>query len=83
LMVQAMAQDKLAEAETIKAQTGLAKVQIDAFKAQSQNVVDNSAAALNMAKAQDISNDQVRAALNLLGQFLDRQTTAAGQMINQ
>ncbi|MGL5281073.1 MAG: portal protein [Plesiomonas shigelloides] len=83
LMVQAMAQQQLAEAETIKAQTQMAKVQVDAFKAQSQNVVDNSAAALNMAKAQDISNDQVRAALNLLGQFLDRQTTAAGQMINQ
>lgn len=33
-----------------------------AFKAQSQNMVDNSTAALNIAKANDISNDQVRQA---------------------
>jgi len=78
MMVQAMAQQQLAEAEMIKAQTGAAKVQIDAFKAQSQNMVDNSTAALNVARAGDISNDQVRQALALLTDYMNSQAERAG-----
>ena len=76
-----MAQQQLAQAEMIKAQTSAAKVEVDAFKAQSQNMVDNSTAALNIAKANDISNDQVRQALSMLSQYLEKQTAKAGDLI--
>lgn len=81
MMVQAMAQQQLAQAEMIKAQTSAAKVEVDAFKAQSQNMVDNSTAALNIAKANDISNDQVRQALSLLNEYMNKQAGNAGRMV--
>lgn len=81
MMVQAMAQQQLAQAEMLKAQTSAAKVEVDAFKAQSQNMVDNSTAALNIAKANDISNDQVRQALSLLNEYMNKQAGNAGRMV--
>lgn len=81
MMVQAMAQQQLAQAEMLKAQTSAAKVEVDAFKAQSQNMVYNSTAALNIAKANDISNDQVRQALSLLNEYMNKQAGNAGRMV--
>lgn len=80
MMVQAQAQMTLAQAEVMKAQNSADQTKIKAFEAQSQNMVDNSTAALNMAKAGDISNDQVRQALSLLASYLDSQTQKAGGM---
>jgi hypothetical protein len=80
IMVQAQAQMTLAQAEVMKAQNSAAQTQIKAFEAQSQNMVDNSTAALNMAKAGDISNDQVRQALALLTDYMNSQAEKAGGM---
>lgn len=80
-MVAAQAQQMLAQAEMLKAQNDAQKNEIEAFKAQSKATVDNSTAALNVAKAQDISNDQVRQALSMLSQYLEKQTSNAGNMI--
>lgn len=80
-MVAAQAQQMLAQAEMLKAQNAAQKNEIEAFKAQSKATVDNSTAALNVAKAQDISNDQVRQALSMLSQYLEKQTSNAGNMI--
>ncbi len=79
-MIMAMAEDKAATAELITAQTGMERVKIQAFEAQSKNMVDNSTAALNMAKASDISNDQVRQALALLTDYMNSQAEKAGGM---
>lgn len=80
-MVAAQAQQMLAQAEMLKAQNASQKNEIEAFKAQSKATVDNSTAALNVAKAQDISNDQVREALRMLSQYLEKQTSNAGNLI--
>ncbi len=80
MMVQAQAQMTLAQAEVMKAQNSAAQTQIKAFEAQSQNMVDNSVAALNMARASDISNDQVRQALALLTDYMNSQAERAGGM---
>ncbi|MGL5219624.1 MAG: portal protein [Plesiomonas shigelloides] len=80
-MVAAMAQQMLAQAEMLKAQNAAQKNEIEAFKAQSKATVDNSTAALNVAKAQDISNDQVRQALSMLSQYLEKQASNAGDLI--
>ena len=79
-MVAAQAQQMLAQAEMLKAQNAAQKNEIEAFKAQSKATVDNSTAALNVTKAQDISNDQVRQALSMLSQYLEKQTSNAGNM---
>lgn len=83
LMV-AQSQAMLAQAEMLKAQTGAQrvgidaqKVQVDAFTAQSKANVDNSVAALNMVKAEDISNNQVREALEILRKYQDQQEKSA------
>lgn len=80
-MLAAQAQQMLAQAEMLKAQNAAQKNEIEAFKAQSKATVDNSTAALNIAKAEDISNDQVRQALSMLSQYLEKQTGNAGEML--
>lgn len=80
-MVAAQAQAMLAQAEMLKAQNAAQKNEIEAFKAQSKATVDNSTAALNVAKAQDISNDQVRQALSMLSQYLEKQASNAERLV--
>lgn len=72
-MVAAMAQDKLAQAELIKAQTDAANTQIKAFTAQNDAVETSASTALKVAQAEEIRSGSVMDALKLLSEFIQKQ----------
>jgi hypothetical protein len=72
-MVVAMAQDKLAQAELIKAQTDAANTQIKAFTAQNDAVETSANTALKVAQAEEIHSGSVMDALKLLSEFIQKQ----------
>ena len=72
-MVAAMAQDKLAQAELIKAQTDAANTQIKAFTAQNDAVETSASTVLKVAQAEEIRSGSVMDALKLLSEFIQKQ----------
>ncbi|PNH94084.1 portal protein [Vibrio diazotrophicus] len=72
-MVAAVAQDKLAQAELVNAQTRSADVQIKAFTAQQNAQLNQAKTIETLAKAEEISEKSVRDALQLLASFYKQQ----------
>ena len=72
-MVAAMAQDKLAQAELITAQTDAANTQIKAFTAQNDAVETSASTVLKVAQAEEIRSGSVMDALKLLSEFIQKQ----------
>lgn len=72
-MVMAMAQDKLAQAEMIKAQNQQAETQVKAFKAQSDAQVAAANVVKILASADSQQKSDIREALKLMSQFQQQQ----------
>lgn len=72
-MVAAMAQDKLANAEIMKAENQRAEIQVKAFKAQTDAQVSAARVVEILASADSKQKEDIREALKLLGQFQQQQ----------
>lgn len=72
-MVAAMAQDKLANAEMMKAENQRADIQVKAFKAQTDAQVAAAKVVEILASADSKQKEDIREALKLLGQFQQQQ----------
>lgn len=72
-MVAAMAQDKLANAEIMKAENQRADIQVKAFKAQTDAQVSAARVVEILASADSKQKEDIREALKLLGQFQQQQ----------
>ncbi|MDW2635893.1 portal protein [Citrobacter portucalensis] len=72
-MVSAMAQDKLANAELMKAENQRADIQVKAFKAQTDAQVSAARVVEILASADSKQKEDIREALKLLGQFQQQQ----------
>lgn len=72
-MVMAMAQDKLAQAEMLKAQNQQAETQVKAFKAQSDVQVAAANVVKILASADSQQKSDIREALRLMSQFQQQQ----------
>ncbi|HCR3032586.1 TPA: portal protein [Escherichia coli] len=72
-MVAAMAQDKLANAELMKAENESADIQVKAYKAQADVQVANAKVVEILASADSKQKEDIREALKLLGQFQQQQ----------
>lgn len=72
-MVSAMAQDKLANAEMMKAENQRADIQVKAFKAQTDAQVAAAKVVEILASADSKQKEDIREALKLLGQFQQQQ----------
>ncbi|WP_336994801.1 portal protein [Leclercia adecarboxylata] len=72
-MVAAMAQDKLANAELMKAENERADIQVKAYKAQADVQVANAKVVEILASADSKQKEDIREALKLLGQFQQQQ----------
>lgn len=72
-MVMAMAQDKLAQAEIMKAQNQQAETQVKAFKAQSDAQVAAANVVKILASADSQQKSDIREALKLMSQFQQQQ----------
>ena len=72
-MVAAMAQDKLANAEMMKAENQRADIQVKAFKAQTDAQVSAARVVEILASADSKQKEDIREALKLLGQFQQQQ----------
>lgn len=68
-MVAAMANDKLAQAELMNAQTKAADTQIKAFTAQAEAQLKQAQTAKAFAEANNISEEQARKALEMIAEF--------------
>lgn len=72
-MVAAMAQDKLAQAEIIKAQTSAADTQVKAFTAQNDAMETAANTALKLAQAESTKKGSLMDALKMLSDFIEKQ----------
>lgn len=72
-MVVAMAQDKMANAELMKAENERADIQVKAYKAQADVQVANAKVVEILASADSKQKEDIREALKLLGQFQQQQ----------
>ncbi|MDD8969841.1 portal protein [Escherichia coli] len=72
-MVAAMASDKLANAELMKAENERADIQVKAYKAQADVQVANAKVVEILASADSKQKEDIREALKLLGQFQQQQ----------
>ncbi|HFV9294524.1 TPA: portal protein [Serratia fonticola] len=72
-MVAAMAQDKLANAEIMKAENQRADIQVKAFKAQTDAQVATAKVVEILASADSQQKSDIREAIKMLGQFQQQQ----------